>query len=109
MSYKVGILIDQMFFAITEDAAKKLGMYDFMMNNALAGALTVIILVLVIRFFFKALLYSWLGRRGGSMISIMFEAVVVLMFVSSAWRNPGVVVAGIAWGAVIFKTVLQSI
>ncbi|GBF34096.1 hypothetical protein DCCM_3208 [Desulfocucumis palustris] len=98
-----------MFFSITEDAGRKLGMYDFFINNALAGAVTISIVLLVLRFVLRALILSWLGRRGGTMVIALVEAAAVFMFIATAWRNPGVLVASIAWGAVIYNTLLQTI
>lgn len=101
--------MEEIILSLTSETADKLNMYDFLVNNALGGAVVIGVAMVVARYLLRALFASWFGKRGGAVISTLVEATVLLFVVASAWQNPGVVVAGVAWGAIIFKSIIQGV
>lgn len=100
--------MEELLSSITNTASTELGEFDFIFNSALGGAATLLVLFLLIRFLARALIYSWFGKQGGAIVSTLIEATVVVFMVASAWRNPGILIAGLTWGAIIFKSVIQG-
>jgi len=88
-------------------AARDIGFLDLLLNDVLSGVVMVFMLAVLTRCLMRALFFSWFGKNNGSIVSSLIEAVTLLGIVSAAWRNPGVLYTGIAWGALIFKSILR--
>lgn len=100
--------MDDLIITLTTSVSQELGLYSFILDNALGGAFCLLLLLFLIRFICRAMIYSWFGRQGGALISTLLEATAVIFMVASAWRNPGVIVAGLTWGALIFRSIVQG-
>jgi len=101
--------MSDVFLTGIEEAARQVGVYGLVADNLLAGLIFTLACLLAMRFVVRAWLLSALGKKSGVFLSILVESSAMLFFVISAWRNPGVLVATLVWGAVIFKTIIHGI
>lgn len=98
-----------LYSTINQSVYQQLTAADFFMNSVLGGAVCIIIILVVIRFTARALIYSWFGKNGGRYISSIIEATALVFIAAAAWRNPGVLITSIAWGALILNSIIRGI
>jgi len=89
--------------SIFNGANAQLEKFNFYFNDLLGGALLTILCLSTVRLIIRALAASWLGKRNGSIVSSITEALTTLLIIGTAYRNPSVVVTALVWGAALFR------
>jgi small-conductance mechanosensitive channel len=81
----------------------KLDMLDFYINDLLGGLIFSLAILMAVRFVIRALAASWFGKRNGSLVSSVAEALATILILLTAYKNPGVVITALAWSATLFR------
>lgn len=79
---------------------------DFYFNDLLGGAIFTLACLVTVRLIIRALADSWFGRKNGSIVSGVMEAITMIFIVSTAHKNPSVVITSLAWSAALFRQFL---
>lgn len=75
-------------------------------RDVLGGFIFTLCLMIILRAVLKSFLIQWLGRKTGNFTSGLVEMLISILFISLAYRNPGVVMTIIGWNAALFRQLI---
>ncbi|MTI84390.1 MAG: hypothetical protein FH756_10895 [Firmicutes bacterium] len=75
-------------------------------SDILGGLIISLCLMLILRSVLKSFMIQWLGPKTGNFTSGLIEMLVSILFMSLAYRNPGVIITLVGWNAAIFRQLL---
>lgn len=90
-------------------ASSTLDTYLWMVKDMLGGIILTIIVLLVARIIFRAVLASLIGQSASKIGGGIFEIALVLTIVLQTSENPATVFTALGWSAAVFKKLSTGI
>ncbi|GAB6159342.1 hypothetical protein JCM39194_25430 [Desulfotomaculum varum] len=80
---------------------------QFFLTDIITGGILTLVILLIFRYVFRAILHSWLGKYGGH-VATLLEVFWVVIVILKTYQNPGSVAVATLWCASLARVLLKS-
>lgn len=101
--------MEHAFLSGLNEATGQIGVYREIAGSLMSGVVFTLVIILTARYIFRAWLYSYIGRKNGAFVSILFEVSTMLAYIVAAWKNPGILIGTLVWGSVVFNAIVYGL
>ncbi len=101
--------MEQVFLGALNEATEQIQVYRKIVGSLVSGIVFSLIIILTGRYIFRAWLYSYIGKKSGALVSILIEISTVLAYIISAWKNPGILIGTLVWGAIVLNAIVYGL